>query len=243
MVQPAIASRFLADAMLAGIGTLARTLLVAPAGTAGTRFFREPSPVAGTVLADYDARLSAMMRKPPHTSGNDPTVLDPPPIRLAPDARAMWIAFHDEVEGAQRSNGPLHPVRAFASKMAEHAGRLAAVLTVFADPNALEVSGAATAGGIALAKHYAAELQRLQGTAGVSLDLNLATRLLEWWQARPDPRCHLALIYQRSLNAISDAATARRIVGILEDHGWVERLPAGTELDGKPRLEAWELVP
>lgn len=243
MVQPAIASRFLGDAMLAGIGTLARTLLVAPAGTAGTRFYREPSPVAGTVLADYDARLSAMMRKPPYTSGNDPTVLDPPPVRLAPDARAMWIAFHDEVEGAQRSDGALHPIRAFASKMAEHAGRLAAVLTVFADPGALDVPGAAMAGGIALAKHYAAELLRLQETAGVSLDLEVAARLLEWWQARPDPRCHLAMIYQRSLNAISDAETARRVVGILEDHGWVDRLPAGTELDGKPRHEAWELVP
>jgi hypothetical protein len=51
---------------------------------------------------------------------------------------------------------------------------------------------------------------------------------LAWWQARPDPRCYLATIYQRGLNAIGNAATARRIVTVLEDHGWVLKLPANT---------------
>lgn len=243
MVQPAIASRFLADATLDGIGTLARTLLVAPAGTAGTRMFRDPSPVAAAVLADYDVRLSALMSRPTRAKGDDATVLDPVPLTLDPDARAMWIAFHDAVEGGQREGGELRPIQAFASKMAEHAGRLAAVLTVYADPDAREVGADAMAGGIELAKHYAAELLRLQGAAGVTPNLQLAARLLAWWQARPDPRCHLAAIYQRGLNAIGDAATARRIVTILEEHGHVDRLPAGTVLEGKPRNEAWGLVP
>ncbi len=243
MVQPAIASRFFADATLAGIGTLARTLLVAPEGTAGTRLFRDPPSAAGLALIDYDARLSSLMAKAPRTSGDDPTVLDPLPICLDPDARLIWIAFHDEVELAQRVDGPFHPIRTFASKMAEHAGRLAAVLTIYANPDALEVTARAMAGGIELAKHYAAELLRLQGTAGISPDLELAARLLEWWQARPDPQCYLAAIYQRGLNAIRDAATARRVVAILDDHGWVDRLQAGIVLDGKPRQEAWELVP
>jgi hypothetical protein len=51
-------------------------------------------------------------------------------------------------------------------------------------------------------------------------------------------RC-LAAIYQRGLNAIVDAATARSIVGVLEEHGYVRRLPAGMELDGAPRRDAW----
>lgn len=242
MVQPVIASRYLADATLSGIGTLGRTLLVAPQGTAGTRLYREPPASAGLALADYDARLDAMMLKPPRTLGDDPTVLDPMPVPLSPDAREMWIAFHDAVETAQRLEGPFHPIRAFASKMAEHAGRLAAVLTIYSNPNAIDVSAEAMAGGIELAKYYAAEMLRLQGSADVALDLDLAARLAEWWGAQSDAKCHLATIYQSSLNAISDAATARRIVGILEDHGWVDRLPAGTVLDDKPRQEAWERV-
>ncbi len=242
MVQPAIASRFFADPTLAGIGTLARTLLVAPAGTAGTRFFREPSPDAAVTLTDYDARLSEMMQRSPRFAGDDPTVLDPLPMHLHPDARAMWIAFHDAVEGAQQAEGPLHPIRAFASKMAEHAGRVAAVLTLYGKPDAIEITADAMAGGINLAKHYAAELLRLQGATAVAPDLDLAARLLAWWQARPDRQLHLASTYQRGLNAIRDAKTARRLIGILEDHGWVVRLPVGTKLDGAARQEAWKLI-
>ena len=242
MVQPAIASRLFADATLAGIGVLARTLLVAPEGTAGTRLFREAPPAAAAALADYDARLLAIMRRTPRAVANDADVLDPLPLRLSPDATDMWIEFHDAVERAQVPEGALRPIRAFASKMAEHAGRLAAVLTVYADPLAVEVGAEAMAGGIALAQHYAAELQRLQDAAAISPDLALAERLLVWLQARPERRCHLAEVYQRSLGAIRDAATARRIVSVLEDHGWVDFLPAGTEVDGKPRREAWDLA-
>ena len=243
MIQPAIAPSLFGDDTLAGIGTLARTLLVAPAGTAGTRLFRAPSTAAAAALADYDARLLRIMSQPPRTRGDDATVLDPVPMHLDPDARAMWVAFHDAVERDQRDGGEMRPIQAFASKMAEHAGRLAAVLAAFAEPDAPEVGAEAMAGGIALAQHYAAELLRLHGAAGVSADLQLAARLLAWWQARPDPQCHLAAIYQRGLNAIRDAATARRIVGVLETHGWVDKLAAGTVLDGAARNEAWELVP
>jgi len=170
-------------------------------------------------------------------------VLDPPAMTLTADARAMWIAFHDAVERDLAPGDGLHTIQAFGAKMAEHAGRLAAVLSVYAVSDAMEVDAEAMACGIALAQHYAAETLRLQGGATVSPDLRLAARLLVWWQARPDPRCHLAAIYQTGPSALRDAATARRIVTVLEEHGWVRRLPAGTSLDGAPRRDAWELVP
>ena len=243
MVQPAIASRLFADPTLAGIGTLARTLLVAPQGTAGTRFYREPTQAAAAALAEYDARLSALMGQAPRAKGDDPTVLDPLPLDLDPDARALWIAFHDAVEGALADGGALHPVKPFGAKMAEHAGRLAAVLTAYADANAVSITGEAMAGGITLAQHYAAELLRLQGVSGVSHDLHQAAVLLAWWQARAEPRCHLAEVYQGGPGMLRDAAAARRIASILQEHGYLDPLPAGTVLDGAARKEAWVLVP
>ena len=164
-------------------------------------------------------------------------------MTLVPKARDLWIKFHDAVERDLSAGGELHTIRAFGAKMAEHAGRLAAVLTVYADPDAMEVGAEAMACGIELAKHYGAEMLRLKGAAIVAPELQPAAKLLAWWQARPDPRCHLAAIYQRGLHAIGDAKTARQAVTTLEGHEWVRRLPAGTVLDGAPRRDAWELVP
>jgi len=76
-----------------------------------------------------------------------------------------------------------------------------------------------------------------------SLDFELAEKLLRWWVERGEPRLHLATIYQLGPYALRDSRTARRIVEILADRGHVRQLPDGTEVDGKARRDAWELVP
>jgi hypothetical protein len=243
MMQGAVADKLLGDPMLAGIGLLARVLLVAPESTAGTRLFREAPAQCAEVLRVYSHRLMTLLSRVPTTAPDSPDVLDPPIMTLTPEARALWVEFYDEVERDLAPGKDLHAIRAFGSKMGEHAGRLAAVLTIFADPDAMEVDAQAMACGITLTQHYAIEMLRLLGGASVSPDLRLAARLLVWWQARQDPRCHLAAIYQTGPSALRDAATARRIVTVLEEHGWVQRLPAGTTLDGAPRRDAWVMVP
>jgi hypothetical protein len=243
MMQPVVADRLFSNAMYEGIGLLARVLVVAPDPAAGTRLFRDASAACRPILDDYNARLTTILMRPPALAAGTTDVLDPPALRLSAAARQDWIAFHDKVERNLGEAGELRPIRAFGAKMAEHAGRLAAVLATYANPDAWEVDADAMARGIALAQHYAAEMLRLQGAAAVSPDLRLAEKLLVWWQARPDPRCYLAVIYQRGLNAIGDAAKARRIVAILEEHAWITRLPTNTVLDSAPRKDAWELVP
>jgi hypothetical protein len=48
-------------------------------------------------------------------------------------------------------------------------------------------------------------------------------------------------VYQRGLNAISDKRTAGRIVGILEDHGWLERVPGGAVVASVVRRDVWAI--
>ena len=243
MMQPVVADSLFGNAMLDGIGLLARFLVVAPESTVGTRLFREPPDACRTILDGYDARLTELLSRRPALATGTRDVLDPPAMRLSDAARRDWIVFHDAVERDLGETGALRPIRAFGAKMAEHAGRLAAVLAAYADPEAMEVGADAMACGIALVRHYAAEALRLQGMGSVAPDLRLAAKVLSWWQARPDPRCHLAVIYQRGPGAVRDAATARRIVSLLEGHEWVTRLPPGAEVDGAPRKEAWILEP
>ena len=74
-------------------------------------------------------------------------------------------------------------------------------------------------------------------------DLRLAQSLLDWllgtWS---EPYISLPDIYQRSLNAIGDKATAARLVEILEDHGWLKKMPAGAVVSGQQRRDAWLIV-
>ena len=71
----------------------------------------------------------------------------------------------------------------------------------------------------------------------------LAARLLAWLQSEwaealvspPD-------VYQRGPNAVRDGKTARRLIGILENHGWLTPAPDGGTVCGVRRREAWRIV-
>jgi len=243
MLQPVVADQLFGDTLFDGIGLTARILLVAPQSTAGTRFFCE-API-GTVatLEDYNNRLRYLLMRPPVTRPDMPDALDPPPMQLCAAAKSEWITFYNSCERATAPDGGLAPVRAFAAKLAEHAGRLAAVLTLYYDPDAMEVSLVAMQSGVALATHYAHEMLRLHGGASVSPDLRLAERLLNWWREQPSATLHLASIYQRGPAAMRDAKAARKAVETLQEHGWIERIAPGTIVEGAPRKEAWRLLP
>lgn len=242
MMQPAVAAKLLGDSLMDDMGLLARCLTVEPESTIGDRMFREAPEAAAYHLGDFNHRIGGLLRKSPRTREDDDRILDPRPIQMSSEARELWVGFHDDVERRLGEGGTLRPVRGFGAKLAEHAARLAAVQTIFASPDADEVSGESMVNGILLARHYADEALRLQGAAAISIDLQVAARLLRWWQERPDPRLHLATIYQRGLNALDSAEKARRAVRLLVEHGLVNELPPGTVVDGAPRREAWDLV-
>ncbi len=97
--------------------------------------------------------------------------------------------------------------------------------------------------GIALADHYASEALRLFDAGRINPELRLAQRLLDWLlRTWTEPCVSLPDIYQRSLSAISDKATALRLVKTLEDHGWLIRIPQGGVVAGQQRRDVWQIV-
>jgi hypothetical protein len=172
-------------------------------------------------------------------------VLGPPfvahPATLPhPDRRALLILF-----AAQQiaPNGELETVRGLANKLPEHAARLAAVLTLVGDIDAGEIASAEMRAGIALSEHYAAEALRLFGTSRINAHLRLAQRLLSWLLNQwTEPNISLPDIYQRSLNAIGDKATAAKLADTLEDHGWLAKIPQSAIVAGQRRRDAWRIV-
>ena len=243
MAQPAVADIWFQDQLLAQQGLLSRVLPTAPDSAAGTRFQRDEHPETDRALKRYGARLLDILEKPLPLAQGKTNELAPRPLPLSPDARRLRGKFADHVERELAPNGALETVRGLANKPPEHAARLAGILTLVRNIDAGEIASAEMAAGIALAEHYAAEALRLFGASRINADLRLARRLLDWLLNQwPEPTISLPDIYQRSLNAIGDKATATKLVRILEDHGWLMRTDQGAVVAGQRRRDAWLIV-
>jgi hypothetical protein len=140
---------------------------------------------------------------------------------MVPAARAAWIGFYDEIERRIGPGADLAPIRAWGAKAAEHAARLAVVLAAYEAPDAVEIGHEAMSNAIRLTRFYGGEMLRLHGGAAVDPELALADTVLRWWHER-SPELTLAQLYQTGPAAVRQAATARRCLAILKDHGHAE---------------------
>ena len=131
MAQPDVAAIMLSDRMLLSQGLLSRCLVTAPESTSGTRIWREPSDSADAAIKRYGARLLQLLERPLPLKDGKTNELAPRVLRLAADARKLWIAFADSIERQIAPEGPLFPVKGIANKLPEHAARLAGVLALF----------------------------------------------------------------------------------------------------------------
>ena len=248
MVQPDVARRFLSDPVLADQGVLSRFLVAAPETTIGTRFWCDPQKESLVAIDRYHARLRSILvdKKLPLKEGPADTKkneLAPRVLPLSEKARQLFIKFHDQIERQLAPGGALEPVRGIACKLPEHATRLAAVLALVDDPDCDSVAELYLASGIELAQHYATEALRLFEAGATDPDLILAESLLTWLHTGwSHSLVSLPDIYQHGPNPIRDKETARRMVRILEDHGWLVRIEGGAKVAGQQRRDVWRVV-
>ena len=169
--------------------------------------------------------------------------LIPRPLPLSTEAQEGWKAFADHVEQQIGPGGDMEPIRGLANKLPEHAARLAAVLALVDDLNAPAVSTKYLRYGIQLAEHYAAEALRLFNAGRMDPELLLAQKTLTWLSSKwPYDHVGLSDLYRRGPNPIRDSKTARKVLVILADHGWLVAADGGAEIDGAIRREAWRVV-
>lgn len=243
MVQPDVANMLLSDQLLVDQGMLSRYLVTAPDSSAGRRFHKEASPESRTRLLRYEQQMYSMLQRPLPLADGKPYEVTPRVLRLTDDARTMLINFADRVEEQLGPDGELKPISGLANKLPEHAARLAAVLTIFNDPDAKEIALEAIENGIKLARHYADEALRLFEGAKMDAKLRQAARLLEWLQhSWKEPVVSLPDIYQRGPNFIGNRKTALELVAILETHDWLHKIPGGTVVSGEHRRQVWRIA-
>ena len=242
MAQPVAARPLLADAQASGQGFLARFLITEPPSAIGTRLQRGYAPASKLVVSDFMARLSLILGTPMPT-GDNTQELAPPRLPLSEGAQELLWRFYLAVEQAQRLGEQMEHVRAYASKAAEQAARIAGVLTLWRDLDAFEVTPQAMSWGVTLAQFYLGEAQRLAEVGLVSEETEKAERLRSWlldsWQhdvVLPSD------ILNKGPNALRERAKLSKPLELLVKNGWLYRLPEGVEVRGKVRKEAYRIV-
>ncbi|MBX2806148.1 MAG: DUF3987 domain-containing protein [Hyphomicrobiales bacterium] len=241
MAQPDVAAQLLDDSLLLNQGLLSRILVVFPLSTAGTRFFAEPSLAARTDLKRYEERLAELAHVPLPLKVDTRNELDPRKLVLTAEATQVWINLHDFIEEQLAPNGDFEPIAGLANKAAEHAARIAGLLTLWIDVEAREIGSSMMVNAAYLIQHYLAEAVRLRSMASTNRHLKLAQRVLDWliekWE---EPAVYPAVIYNDcTIREVRDRRTALQIISTLENHGWLIRLEEPTRIKGSVRKEAW----
>ena len=241
MVQPGVARAFLSDPAAADTGFLPRFLICEPPSAIGTRM-QANAKRDETALASFGARLRDILETPlpmePETRELEPRTLE-----LAPEARALLVGFSDAIEGAQAPGGNLAHISGTASKAAEQAARIAGVLTLWRDLQAPKVEARDMADAIDLAQFYLSEASRLASAALVSTEIDRAEALRRWLlDGWTEPEVLVRDVVRLGPNPLRESPKARAALGILEKHGWLVPLEAGTVVRGAARAEAWAIV-
>jgi hypothetical protein len=241
MVQPTVARVFMADPLAADTGFLPRFLICEPPSAIGTRMHANIRR-DDLALASLGGRLRDILESP---LPMDPETreLKPRTLPLAPEARALLVAFSDVIETAQAPGGHLQHITGTASKAAEQAARIAGVLTLWRDLQAPQVEARDMSDAIELAQFYLSEASRLASAALVSAEIDLAEALRKWLlETWAQDQILVRDVVRLGPNALRESLKARATLSILEKHGWIVRLEAGTVVRGAARAEAWAIV-
>jgi Protein of unknown function (DUF3987) len=241
MIQPVIAESVLSDDVLTGQGLLARTLLAWPASTIGTRQYVEIDLTTDATVARYRRQMTDLLERQPSFHGDAKNELEPRHLTLTAEAKRVWMAAHDALEEDQKASGAFASVRAWASKAPAQILRIAGVLTLVEDPDAINVQAEAIERASALAYHYLGEAVRIVGTVSVPAEIRNAEALRDWCHRDRITYLHSAAALQLGPACIRTAAAFNDAIAMLERTGWAQKLDGGHEIDGARRRRAWTL--
>ena len=238
MAQPRATFAWLSNPVLRDQGLFSRCLVAYPQSTAGTRMFRNEKADETPAAAAYVTRMTALL------SGNWPInefyELTPQHMGIGGAARSLWIEMHDQIE--RNISGDLKPIRALASKAAEHMARIAAVFTMIDNPTATTVTEEAMQGGAVMTEFYLAEGIRLAGVQPLHEKSGQAGVLWSWLAQRGKRHISLPELVQFGPAKLRKAESMRSVMDVLADHYMVRKVPDGfVEYDGKGRREGWEV--
>jgi hypothetical protein len=242
MVQPTVATGFMADPQTVDTGFLPRFLITQPRSTIGTRLQAKVRDGGFFGMTAFSQRLEEILAAdlPLDSSSRE---LRPKLLKLSQEARTLLADYSDQVELMQGPGQTYRHVTGFASKSAEQAARIAGVLTLWGDLRAKEVDGPTMQNAIALATYYLAEAARLMGGVVADAEFNRAEKLRVWllenWTEQDIIYSEILQFGPYELRSSKDVGKSLKL---LVTHGWLALLPKGTVVRGSKRNKAWRII-
>ncbi|MCP4640085.1 MAG: DUF3987 domain-containing protein [bacterium] len=223
-MQPAVARLLLGNPLAHGQGFLPRCLLSWPETLRGTRFYRSGNPSEDCRVQVYYETLAKLLELPLpwDESGEVALGLAPRAMQLTPEGYDAYVGFYDSVEEQNAPDGPLSCVAAWASKAAEHAVRIAGILSLVDDPDACEVEEIAFRSGATLAEWYMAEYLRVSGLAAEDATSEQADEVLAFIEAQGGA-ADATLLMRAGPRAVRSRSGLDKVMEYMETTGMVER--------------------
>ncbi|MET4128369.1 DUF3987 domain-containing protein [Roseovarius sp. MBR-6] len=238
MFQPILIRDTYGDEFLTSQGILARMLPCWPQSNMGKRKYRRPTDEDEAAALSFRDEVEAALT----STLEDPTERS---IALSDEAFAICVEFHDKVEAEIGPGGWAADISGFASKAAEHACRLAAILALFEDWDTRKISAEVMQAACELVKYYLSQYKFLCIAATNETEIAQAQTLLDWLRKNLQPGDGFATdrILQYGPVQARRSKALDRLLEILKQYGWIQELPAGTKIDGKKRYKAHRLSP
>ncbi len=217
MMQEKVGLDFFNNEILRDQGLGSRMLSAWPTSTVGRRMYK-PVNVHETegVRQFYQQITGLLAQSMPFKEGRNEKELDPPAMRLSPEAKRAWEGFYNQVETASGPKQDLAPIRGLANKAAGHAARIAGTVQLFEDPAAVEIQAEAMNCGIEALGWYLDEALRISGSSNPAQHLIQAKEVLRWIHDCGLKVVALPDIYQYS--PVRSAGVARKVVETLKAH-------------------------
>jgi putative DNA primase/helicase len=185
LVQPVLLGQLLSDPLAQGQGLLARCLIAQPETLAGYRPYRDCNPNENPDVIAFNSVIEGLLATTlPLRQDGDGYELEPRDLHLSDAAKELWVAFYNEIELQQASGKELDGARPFASKAAEHAARIAGIITLCENPHATLIDYDAMDGGIQVTGFYLTEHIRLIGAGHDERHHDKLRTLQAWMQAQ-----------------------------------------------------------
>ncbi|MBB4857178.1 hypothetical protein HNO88_000485 [Novosphingobium chloroacetimidivorans] len=243
MVQPGVAMKLFGNKALRDQGMMSRMLITFPKSMKGQRLWREPTQEALDAISAYQSRLTNLLQGLFSRMDPETRTLEFSTVRLQPEARSMWIQFSDHLERQQGPDGDLAEVSDLASKMAQHALRLAAVISYYqsGENTAREgISADAMTAGIALGEFYLSEALRLFNAGAVDAASDNAQVLIEFIRKERLEKVGKRWLSQNAPKNVRPHTVLKQALELAVDAGHLVLIAGGADFMARGKKQKFE---